>query len=146
VGAFLSGAQGSPVPDKSWMQYAPMYNGKMRVPTVRDVDMRPYPGFVKSYMHNGYLKSLKEVVHFYNTRDMACPTPNDPNAKKTCWPAPEVSQNEDRTVGELGLSDQDEDDIVAFLKTLTDDYTTTGPAVANTIQQNIRAMRESLQH
>ena len=146
VGAFLSGAQGSPVPDKSWMQYAPMYNGKMRVPTVRDVDMRPYPGFVKAYMHNGYLKSLKEVVHFYNTRDMVCPTPTDPNLKKTCWPAPEVSQNEDTTVGKLGLSDQDEDDIVAFLKTLTDGYTTTNPAVSNTIQQNIRAMRESLQH
>jgi cytochrome c peroxidase len=33
-------------------------------------------------MHNGYLKSLKEVVHFYNTRDI-CATPNDPNVEKT---------------------------------------------------------------
>lgn len=24
---------------------------------------------VKAYMHNGYFKSLNEVVHFYNTRD-----------------------------------------------------------------------------
>jgi cytochrome c peroxidase len=108
--------------------------------------MRPNPGFVKAYMHNGYLKSLKEVVHFYNTRDSVCPTPNDPNVKKTCWPAPEVMQNEDPTVGNLGLSDQDEDDIVAFLETLTDGYTKTNPAVTNTIQRNIRQMRESLQH
>jgi len=32
--------------------------------------MRPTPSFVKAYMHNGYFKSLKEVVHFYNTRDV----------------------------------------------------------------------------
>ena len=25
---------------------------------------RPRPDFVKAYMHNGYFKSLKEVVHF----------------------------------------------------------------------------------
>ena len=30
----------------------------------------PRPNFVKAYMHNGYFKSLKEVVHFYNTRDV----------------------------------------------------------------------------
>jgi len=37
--------------------------------TARDVGKVPYAGFVKAYMHNGYLLSLKEVVHFYNTRD-----------------------------------------------------------------------------
>ncbi len=142
VGAFLAGGT---APDQSWMQYAPEYYGKDQVPTLRNVDMRPYPGFVKSYMHNGYLKSLKEVVHFYNTRDSVCPTANDPNVKKTCWPAPEVSQNEDTTVGNLGLSDQDENDIVAFLKTLTDGYTTNS-ATTNAIQQNIRQYRQSMQH
>jgi cytochrome c peroxidase len=28
------------------------------------VDKRPDPGFVKAYGHNGYFKSLKEIVHF----------------------------------------------------------------------------------
>jgi cytochrome c peroxidase len=42
----------------------------MQVQTLRNVDMRPCPTFVKAHMHNGYLKSLKEVVHFYNTRDV----------------------------------------------------------------------------
>ncbi len=144
VGAFLSGAQGSPVPDKEWMQLAPRFDGKMQVPTLRNVDQRPYPGFVKSYMHNGYLKSLKAVVHFYNTRDQVCPTANDPNAGKTCWPAPEVTSNEDPTVGNLGLSDQDEDDVVAFLRTLTDGYTTSNPDVTAKIQRNIREIRSRM--
>jgi cytochrome c peroxidase len=32
-------------------------------------------GFVKAYGENGYFKSLKEFVHFYNTRDVLphCP-------------------------------------------------------------------------
>jgi cytochrome c peroxidase len=54
------------------------------------VDKRPRPDFVKVYMHNGYLKSLKEVVHFYNRRDVL-PRCKGPDAQ-----------------------------IVAFLKTLTD--------------------------
>jgi cytochrome c peroxidase len=141
VGAFLSGAQGSPVPDHEWMQLAPQFDGKVQVPTLRNVDLRPYPGFVKAYMHNGYLKSLKEVVHFYNTRDHQCASADDPNAKKTCWPAPEVSTNEDMTVGNLGLSDQDEDDIVAFLQTLSDGYMTSNPDMAAKIQTSIRQIR-----
>jgi len=146
VGAFLSGAQGTPVPDQSWVQYAPSFNGKMQVPTLRNVDQRPYPGFVKSYMHNGYLKSLKKVVHFYNTRDMKCSTPNDPGVTKTCWPQPEVEANQDTTIGNLGLSDSDEDDLVAFLKTLTDGYMTTSSATANKVLENIRKIRQSQQH
>ena len=38
-------------------------------PTLRNVDKRPRPDFIKAYGHNGYFKSLKEIVHFYNTRD-----------------------------------------------------------------------------
>jgi cytochrome c peroxidase len=144
VGAFLSGASGSPVPDKEWMQLAPKFDGKMQVPTLRNVDQRPYPGFVKAYMHNGYLKSLKEVVHFYNTRDTQCATQNDPNAGKTCWPKPEVATNEDTTVGALGLSDQDENDIVAFLRTLTDGYVSSNPQMAAKIRRNITEMSAQL--
>ena len=43
--------------------------GKQKVPTLRNVDKRPYEGFAKAYTHNGYFKSLKAIVHFYNTRD-----------------------------------------------------------------------------
>lgn len=103
---------------------ASRFDGRFQTPTLRDVDLRPYPAFVKAYMHNGYLKSLKEVVHFYNTRDVLprCNGDHDPREKTGCWPAPEVAQNMDRTMGRLGLSDAEENDIVAFLKTLSDGY------------------------
>jgi cytochrome c peroxidase len=85
--------------------------GKHKVPTLRNVDKRPSDGFIKAYMHNGVFKSLKEVVHFYNTRDDGS------------WRAPEVSANINTTeVGNLGLTDAEENAIVAFLKTLSDGY------------------------
>ncbi|MRR34598.1 cytochrome C, partial [bacterium] len=105
-------------------QYAEKNYGKHKVPTVRNVDKRPYPMFVKAYGHNGYFKSLKEIVHFYNTRDKypACKS-GDSREKMTCWPAPEVSANVNKTeMGNLGLSDMEEDAIVAFMMTLTDGY------------------------
>jgi cytochrome c peroxidase len=124
VGLFLRGESGIP-PNSEWAQYANVFDGKMQVSTLRNVDMRPYPGFVKAYMHNGYLKSLEEVVHFYNTRDRyrvsgVCPAGAE---KITCWPPPEVSANVDMTAGNLGLSEKEENQIVKFLQTLTDGYT-----------------------
>jgi cytochrome c peroxidase len=98
--------------------------GKHQVPTLRNVDKRPYDGFVKAYMHNGYFTSLKDVVHFYNTRDVlpSC-APNDPGEKVSCWPPPEDPENENRRqLGNLGLTDQEEDAVVVFMQTLTDGY------------------------
>lgn len=85
--------------------------GLFKVPTLRNVDKRPYPEFVKAYGHNGFFKSLKEIVHFYNTRDVES------------WPDPEVDINiNDEELGDLGLTDAEEDAIVAFMKTLSDGY------------------------
>jgi cytochrome c peroxidase len=81
-------------------------------------------------MHNGYLKSLKEVVHFYNTRDSLprCKA-GDPGEKVTCWPAPENPETMNRKqLGDLKLSDQQEGLLVAFLKTLTDGYSPSSSA------------------
>ena len=127
VGYFLrklKSLSGQLNPDLNWIPLAPQFDGKFQVPTLRNVDMRPNPQFVKAYMHNGYFKSLKEVVHFYNTRDVlpVC-KPGDPGEKTTCWPPPEYPTNVNkRQLGDLGLTDQEENDLVAFLKTLTDDY------------------------
>ncbi len=111
-------------PDAGWLKLAPKFDAKFQVPTLRNVDMRPYPDFVKAYMHNGYFKSLKEVVHFYNTRDVLSKcTPGDPGEKVTCWPGADDPTNVNkRQLGNLRLSDQEEDAIVAFLQTLTDGY------------------------
>jgi cytochrome c peroxidase len=85
--------------------------GKFKVPTLRNVDLRPSSTFVKAYGHNGYFKSLEEIVHFYNTRDVQL------------WPAPEVSTNMNTTeIGNLRLNKAQEKWIVEFLKTLSDGY------------------------
>src|SRR5258707_7095071 len=127
VGNFLRTLQsdsGQLDPDSEWIKLAPKFDAKIQVPTLRNVDMRPTPGLVKAYMHNGYCKSLKEVVHFYITRDVLpkC-KPGDPGEKVTCWPEPEDPTNlNKRQLGNLKLTDQEEDALVAFLKTLTDGY------------------------
>ena len=102
--------------------------GKMKVPTLRNVGAKPGPADVKAYGHNGYFKSLKGIVHFYNTRDVK-PECVDPLTTMEdaiaggCWPAPEIAENVNRDeLGDLGLTDEEEDAIVAFLETLTDDF------------------------
>jgi cytochrome c peroxidase len=47
------------------------FRGLFKNPSVRNSDKRPYPTFVRAYMHNGVFKSLQEVVHFYNKRNIA---------------------------------------------------------------------------
>ena len=41
-------------------------NGKFKVPSLRNVDLRPADDFVKAYGHNGYFKSLQEIIIFYS--------------------------------------------------------------------------------
>jgi hypothetical protein len=57
-------------------------------------------------------------------RDLArtCKAPGDPGEKTARWPAPEILQNLNKKIGNLGLSEKEEDQIVAFLQTLTDGY------------------------
>jgi len=83
---------------------------------------------MKAYGHNGYFKSLKGIVHFYNTRD-AKPICIDVWTTETealaqdCWPFPEVPVNVNtKELGNLNLTEAQEDAIVAFLKTLSDGY------------------------
>jgi cytochrome c peroxidase len=107
LGGFL---QAAGYPESVW---GPEW-GKQKVPTLRNVDLRPFKKFVKAYGHNGYFKSLEEIVHFYNTRDV-------PGAG---WPFPEVAVNINTTeMGNLGLNHGEELAIVAFLKTLSDGFT-----------------------
>jgi cytochrome c peroxidase len=110
--------------DARWLPLAPDNQGRFQVPTLRNVDKRPHPAFVKAYGHNGYFKSLKSIVHFYNTRDVLprC-QPNDPGEGTTCWPAPESTANMNtKRVGRLGLSGAEEDALVSFMQTLSDGY------------------------
>jgi cytochrome c peroxidase len=81
----------------------PAENGKFKVSTLRNIQKTP------PYGHNGFFPTLKSIVHFYNTRDMGS------------WPPPEVPENVNSDeLGNLGLTDLEEDYIVAFLKALSD--------------------------
>jgi cytochrome c peroxidase len=154
LGTFLrSGFGSAPNPNAAeWLQLAPTADGQQQVLTARNVAMtppqcptteagqtdgngKPIPFFQKEFFHNGYAKSLKQLVHFYNTRDepefafkvTSGHCPEGKTEKVDCWPMPEVPNNIDMTFGKLGLTDQEEDLIVTFLQTLTDGFTTPYP-------------------
>jgi cytochrome c peroxidase len=99
----------------------PQQYGKFKDPHLRNIELTP------PYMHNGVLKTLKEVVHFYNTRDVlpVCDDGNlDEDFGEICWAAPEIPDTMDSSfMGDLNLTDAEEDAIVAFMLTLTDGYT-----------------------
>jgi len=145
MGTFLrSGFGSAPNPNSEWIPFAPTTDGQFQVSTARNAALAPSqcptteapgPYFQKGFFHNGYIKSLKQLVHFYNTRDLyAFPVtsghcPPGKTEKVDCWPMPEVKNNIDCTTGNLGLSDQEENQIVAFLQTLTDGFTKPYPNV-----------------
>jgi cytochrome c peroxidase len=102
--------------------------GKFKVPTLRNVDLRPAQDFVKAYGHNGYFKSLEDIVFFYHWRammdnggcmgggmggGMGC------EGMANMFPPPEVDQNR----ATLSMFPRPQvDNIVTFLKTLSDGY------------------------
>jgi cytochrome c peroxidase len=112
--------------------YANESMGMQKVPTLRNVgkgSCEAEPNnpdcIVKAYGHNGYFKSLAEIVHFYNTRDVlpTCEEGDGLVEKVDCWPAPEVAENVNTDeLGDLGLTPEEEADLVAFLRTLSDGY------------------------
>lgn len=152
LGAFLNLLLGEGVGE-----YDPLrINGTFKAPSLRNVDKRPSSEFEKCYMHNGVFKSLKQVVHFYNTRnlttfpgeviDFTKPNPYEGLRGSPLWARPEYlnpntlinptgiaagagsrrgTQSMDldaQQIGNLGLSEIQENAIVAFLKTLSDGY------------------------
>ena len=83
----------------------PAEYGKFKVPTLRNV------AHTAPYGHNGFFPTLKEIVNFYNTRDVI----------GAGWDAPEVPQNVNGDeLGNLELNRKEEWAIVAFMQSLTD--------------------------
>lgn len=83
--------------------------GRVKIPTLRNIAK------TAPYMHNGVFKDLKTVVNFYNTRDV----------NRELWGPPEVDHPNIirmNNLGKLGLSEQEVEDVVAYLHTLTDGY------------------------
>lgn len=81
-------------------------NGKFKVPSLRNV------AITAPYFHNGIFSTLEEAVQFYNERDI--------NSK---FQTPEVAQNKNMDeLGNLKMTKQEVNDLVVFLKTLTDGF------------------------
>src|SRR5260370_9931291 len=114
---------------------------------MRGTDKGASPDFVKAYMHNGSLKILKDVVDFYNKRNIAVNAngkeiafdlrEGPPSGYTPLFPPPEVLDNVQNVtgvppsqaisatesngqVGNLQLNSQQEADLVAFQKILSD--------------------------
>jgi cytochrome c peroxidase len=81
------------------------YAGQFKVPSLRNAAVSA------PYFHNGFFSTLEEVVHFYNKRDV-----------ESFPPAEIPATVNHREMGNLKLTPQEEKDIVAFMKTLTDGY------------------------
>jgi cytochrome c peroxidase len=99
--------------------------GLFKVPTLRNVAIK------KVFFHNGKMKSLREVIDFYNTRDTNperwYPTVNGVVQKFNDLPAqyqPNIDTQvplDERPAGsQPAMSEQDVEDLEAFLDTLTD--------------------------
>jgi len=106
------------------------YCGMFKTPTLRNVATR------KVFFHNGQIKSLRDAIRFYNTRDtnpeLWYPTVRGVVQKFNDLPE-RFRTNIDRQAPLIGqpagatpvLTDQDIDDLEVFLNTLTDDYEAT---------------------
>jgi cytochrome c peroxidase len=156
---FGLGANPNPAPDGTrFFNKVPgdivQFRGLFKTPSVRDADKRPSPGFVKAYMHNGVFKSLQQVVHFYNKRNIAVNASGQeiafdlrkgpPAGFTPLFPPPEVLDNVQNVagvtpaqatgatesngqVGNLQLSPQQEQDLVNFIAILSDGFTKPNP-------------------
>ena len=102
--------------------------GAFKVPSLRNVALR------KAFFHNGRFKTLKDALTFYVQRDTNpekfYPTAPDGSVRKFDDLPPALQGNVntseapyDRQRGDVpALSDAEIDDVIAFLRTLTDGY------------------------
>lgn len=93
--------------------------GKHKVMSLRNIAV------TAPYGHNGVFRTLEQITHFYNTRDVLgyVPDINAPGLGTLGWPPAEEPQNVNHDeLGALGLTDDQERDVVTFMRTLTDGY------------------------
>ncbi len=83
--------------------------GKFKTPSLRNL------AFTAPYMHDGRFQTLKEVIDFYNNGVHA----DSPNLA--------AIMKEDGVANGLGLTEDEKQDLIAFLMTLTDSTLATDP-------------------
>lgn len=93
--------------------------GKFKIPTLRNIAL------TAPYMHDGRFKTLEEVLDHYNDHVKISSTLDPLILEATNELFPPAGQVK------LGLTAQEKQDIIAFLKTLTDEKFITNPALAS---------------
>ncbi len=113
-------------PYRTEMSKQPQYCGLFATPTLRNVATR------HAFFHNGVFSSLKQVLDFYNFRDVdprkVYPLQADGTVQAFNDVPPRFRANIDvadapfnrKAEDPPAMTSQDEDDIIAFLATLTD--------------------------
>ncbi len=86
---------------REWVTGNPLHRAQFKVPSLRNIELTP------PYMHDGRFNSLEQVVEHYNSGIQPSPSLD-------------VTLANTRMTG-LMLTAQDKLDLVAFLKTLTDE-------------------------
>lgn len=114
-------------PTFDWSKEREMVDGSFKTPTIRNVGLTP------PYFHNGAYSTLRQVVEFYdrggsrrdksriNTSYTGDTSGTGPLGKDSFpVPAPDFGTNVDRFVQPLRLTEQEIDDLTAFMLTFTD--------------------------
>jgi len=94
--------------------------GKFKIVSLRNIEL------TAPYMHDGRFETLEEVLDHYNEHITQSPTLDILISEATNLPFPSSSD----TI-QLGLTEQEKEDIIAFMKTLTDESFTTNEAFSS---------------
>ncbi|MGF1731348.1 cytochrome c peroxidase [Photobacterium kasasachensis] len=86
--------------------------GAFKVPGLRNVEL------TGPYMHNGGMSSLEQVVNFYNRGGNHT---SDNSSDSTGFDGNSTTSNLDPDIRSLDLTEDEKSDLVAFLKSLTDE-------------------------
>lgn len=93
-------------------------NGKFKIPNLRNVALTP------PYMHDGRFKTLEEVINHYSKG-----VQQHPNLDFRL-------KDESGNALVLNISEEEKEDLIAFLHTLTDNELTTDPKFSNPFKAN----------
>jgi len=97
-------------PNPDWVALAPQFDGSSGCPPCA-MWICGRTQLWKAYMHNGYLKSLKGSGSLLQHRiSSLIARTGSPGEKVTCCCSPEVLANIDHEVGNLGLTDEQENE------------------------------------
>ena len=116
----IDGLGGFPFPNRGVYELSgnPADMGKFRAPSLRNVEV------TGPYMHDGSVATLPDVLRFYAAGGRLIPTgPHAGDGRANPYKSDLISR--------IDLSEQEQVDIIAFLKTLTDHAFLTDPRFAD---------------